>query len=256
MRKQSGPLLLIALAALLACKKLRPEPAAGAACDSEGESTCQGLDTELVCLGKLWRPYPCRGPGGCAKTKSGATCDMSNNLPGDTCPKAREGKSHCSGDSKSLLACMAGQIRTTSCEGPKGCKQHDGQATCDESVARVGSACKDEGSAACSSDQKNYLVCKNGQRVLEAPCRGKKGCFIDAQRKHRVTCDYSLAYPGDSCHEDQSGENVGWACAVHANRTLKCKNGKFKYANEYYGCICKIHYYDKSNQPPFYISCD
>jgi hypothetical protein len=249
--------VLVVVLALVACKKPGAAASGGGECSTEGAVTCQGLDTQLVCQGKVWRPYPCHGPGGCTKTEpTGATCDVSNNQAGDTCAKATYGKSFCSGDAKTLLTCVGGQFKTARCDGPKGCKEEKGKATCDESIAAIGSSCTEEGKGACSTDQKNYLVCKNGHRVLDAPCRGKKGCYMDNVRGDKVTCDYSLAYAGDSCPVEQSGDFVGWACSINGGRQMSCNNGKFKYNYKYSCNVCKVEYYEKGGKLPFAVVCD
>jgi hypothetical protein len=258
MHKRNAAAVLIVMSALLACKKpgSTTTTAAGETCEPEGSTTCQGLDTQLVCQGKVWRPYPCRGPNGCAKSEpAGASCDMSNNQAGDACSRASSDKRLCSGDKKSLLTCTNGLITTTRCQGPRGCSEQSGTAKCDESIAAVGSSCKEEGSAACSPDQKNYLLCKNGQRILEAPCRGQKGCFIDARRGDKVTCDASLGYAGDSCPVEQDGDFIGWACSINGGRLMTCNNGKFKY-NYKFSCdgVCQVNYLEKGTNP-FSISC-
>jgi hypothetical protein len=201
---------------------------AGDGCKKDGARTCADAETELVCQGESWRPYACRGPDGCSKDGDGARCDLRGNDNGERCAKADEGASACASKT-ARVTCSGGKILKEDCKGPRGCFMEGDKAQCDRSISSVGAACSTEGAVACSQDQKDELLCKNGQNVPRRSCRGKKGCWIDSA-KNLVFCDQSVAYIGDECTQDGTG-----TCTADGHLRLSCKNGQWVVGDRCYG---------------------
>ncbi len=213
-----GALSLVGLA-LLACKQKKAS--AGDPCKAEAQPTCQDERSLLACRSNKLVAVPCNGPGGCTPQKPAASCDISGNQTGDTCPVGAE--SVCSADGRSIVECDNGQARRRGCEGPKGCRVEAGAAKCDGSIGQIGDYCPKNGTFACTTDQKSRLTCKNNKLVHELYCRGEKGCSIDAE-KNLVFCDTRVAWIGDPCTEDRG------ACTMDGKSSLKCKNGRFAFS--------------------------
>jgi hypothetical protein len=76
------------------------------------------------------------------------------------------------------------------------------------------------GQAICA-DATRVLACQ-GNVFVEAPCHGPGGC---TKLGSRVTCDDSVAEPGDACLESGS-ENR--ACSTDHTTSLLCTAGKFR----------------------------
>jgi hypothetical protein len=228
---------LVLLALPVGCNVLKAEtkekekaakPAAGEACKKDGARTCADGETQLVCQGESWRAYACRGPDGCSKSDDGASCDLRGNDGGERCAKADEGSAVCA--SKTTRAtCAAGKIVRDECLGPLGCRVEGGKAVCDKNVSSIGESCTLEGTLACTRDQKDELVCKNGTHVHRRACRGKKGCSIDSA-KNLIFCDQSVAYLGDDCALEGTG-----TCTPDGRMRLSCKNGHWVVGDHCYG---------------------
>jgi hypothetical protein len=193
----------------------------GDVCSTETEGTggCTADNKALMACEKgAYRMTPCRGPGGCTKTKTGAACDNTIATEGDRCGGERTA---CSVDGKHLLTCTEGKfVLKWDCRGPAGCKPKDkGQLSCDSSLGEVGDRCTPPGGA-CSTDGKQMLSCgSDGKMALARVCRGPLPCAVEASQ---VACgDMSLAEAGDAC----TGEI--FACAVDHKKILRCKDGKF-----------------------------
>lgn len=213
---------LLVVAPLLACKMGKKEPEAGKECDTAGAQVCKGPAATLVCQGGMWREFPCNGPKGCAKTgEASATCDLSGNAPGTPCPESNEGNKSCA-DKKALIECSGAKLTRVDCKGSKGCYVEGSETKCDMSIADSGTPCVKEAAWACSVDQKQQLLCKNGEWITNAPCRGAKGCSLKEDNK--IWCDQTVAYVGDTCFNDDQR-----ACTHDNKNMLACKNGKFSF---------------------------
>ncbi|HEX7665326.1 MAG TPA: hypothetical protein VF407_12465 [Polyangiaceae bacterium] len=87
-------------------------------------------------------------------------------------------------------------------------------------IASVGETCNGR-QAACSDDKKSDLVCgPNDTFVVGITCKGPGGCSVKPDGK-TISCDYSLAGPGDPCDVDDG------ACAVDHKSELHCVGAKF-----------------------------
>jgi hypothetical protein len=81
----------------------------------------------------------------------------------------------------------------------------------------VGSSCE-KGEARCIDGQR-ALVCQ-GEKFIETPCRGKKGCRLEAER---TACDVSANQEGDACSTDEEGSAV---CS-DPSTLLACRKGTY-----------------------------
>ena len=218
---------------LLACKLGKGKPEVGKACDQEGTRACLSPEQAAVCQSGQWRSFPCKGRDGCNATTGTAVCDISGNQVGDDCAKADEGKATCA-DPKGMTRCKAGKIERGTCKGPKGCAPKGESIYCDQAISDLGASCFPEGGAACTPDEKTWLVCKNGEYVLRQPCRGTKGCTVNKETS-AVSCDGSVGYVGDPCEPEGSA-----ACTHDGRARLKCKNGKLSFEVSCAGAGCKV----------------
>ena len=196
------------------------KPSVGSSCD-KGEARCIDGQRELVCQAGKFIETPCRGPGGCALTDKGTSCDFSGNRPGDLCSADEEGAATCA-NRDSLIACRAGLYGSLPCRGAHGCVQADGRAVCDTSLAEPDDACHDENLKACSSDGSQVLICMQGKMQRYYSCRGEAGCVSSAGK---LSCDNSVAKQGDAC--DKKLEGQAYACSLDGAEILLCKGGAF-----------------------------
>jgi hypothetical protein len=194
-------------------------PSAGSSCE-KGEARCIDGTRQLACQNGKFVETPCRGPGGCALGPEGTSCDFSKNRPGDACSSDDEGAALCAGP-KQMIACRGGQYRLVSCHGPKGCTGESGYALCDQSVAELGDACKDDGKKACAADGKSVLVCRADKMERLFWCRGERGC---SSAGGKLDCDLSLAIVGDPCDPTMEGSV---SCSEDGSSTLVCKARQF-----------------------------
>ncbi len=216
-RFQILPAFLLSLCtlALIGCR-----PKVGSSCD-KGEARCQDHYTQLACQNGHYIATPCRGPGGCAHTDAGISCDITKNKPGDQCSTDDEGAAVCL-DKKQMVACRGGKYRLEECRGPDGCQKEDARAKCDMSISVPGDSCHDPGSKACSTDGKQLLSCQDGKMTLVNYCRGKDGCT--AAPGGKLGCDMSVAKEGDPCGKTMDARI---ACADDKSGIVKCEHGKF-----------------------------
>jgi hypothetical protein len=122
----------------------------------------------------------CTGPKACELQGLFVKCDQSIATEGDPCEVAKGDKSFaCTADKKSELVCTEGSWKLAAkCGGAKGCEVQGLFVKCDNSVAAVGDRCSKSGDAACSDDGKSILQCKDGQYVVDEPCRTGR-CTVD-----------------------------------------------------------------------------
>ena len=131
---------------------------------------------------------------------------------GSSCGK---GEARCV-DTRSELACQAGQFVLTPCHGPRGCSTNEQGTSCDFSGNQAGDPCStdDEGAATCHSKD-GMLACHGGLYGL-VPCRGTRGC---TNADGRAACDTSVAQLNDACRDETLK-----ACASDASQVLICKD--------------------------------
>lgn len=146
----------------------------GEACFEEGEPQCTGDKKAMIkCENSHWvKLNDCKGALGCVANAEGAKCDLGASAPGEPCSKENEGNASCTEDKKSILLCKGGKMEVGStCKGRHGCRQMGTKLDCDSSTADLGDPCMDDGSMACSPDQKTRLVCKDGKMTKERDCK-------------------------------------------------------------------------------------
>jgi len=197
------------------------KPDVGSSCD-KGEARCIDGKRQLVCQAGKFIESPCGGPGGCALGEKGTSCDFSKNKPGDACSTDDEGAALCAGTDQ-MIACRAGKYQHVPCRGPKGCANEGGFALCDQAIAAVGDACKDENKKACAVEGKSVLLCRDHKMDLLLSCRGPRGCSAAGGK---LDCDMSIAKKGDPCDKTQEGSV---SCNEEASSTLICKNQSFTF---------------------------
>jgi hypothetical protein len=146
----------------------------GDPCPSDDDNACslQG-DALLVCRGgRFGVAERCRGERGCKVALDRATCDVGIAVAGDACRE--EGNRACSVDRRSMLACAAGKFQVILyCHGALGCRVGSEKVDCDDSIADVGDPCEAPNDAACASDGKRLLGCKDHKLALIRACATK-----------------------------------------------------------------------------------
>jgi hypothetical protein len=211
------PTLVAALlfAAAPACSRT-----AGSKCKA-GESLCADKKTALTCHDGTLHAVPCNGPLGCTKLKDRASCDTSLANEGDACMATGDEEYACSFDKKRALRCSADRrfARYLECRGRGGCSQLGRQVSCDTSVAARGDPCKSEGAVACTDDQKEMVICRDGKYAPYRFCRGQYGC---ARNGDTPQCDETLSLEGDPC-----GLPGYVVCSVDGQSELVCHGGSF-----------------------------
>ncbi len=152
-----------------------PKPKEGDPCDQDNQAVCRDTGAMLICQGKKWQITTCRGKDGCKGTVV-VQCDQTIARSGDPCGK--DENYSCTEDLKAQLKCAGGKWQEVAkCRGPKACETKFPFSKCDQSVAREGDACGQDGSAACSEDKKAVFECKGGKYGAKQPCRG--GCVAE-----------------------------------------------------------------------------
>jgi len=192
---------------------------AGGSC-KPGESLCVDKDNALSCQAGKLVPVGCHGPLGCTRFGERASCDDSIAAPGDACIGLTEEEFACSADRRRALLCKAGRFAPhLECRGKGGCTLLGQQISCDTSVAARGDPCKVQGASACTEDQKELVVCRDGKFVAYRHCRGQYGCYTKGDAP---ACDETLSLEGDPCGLD--GYVV---CSVDKKSELVCQSGSF-----------------------------
>lgn len=206
---------VIALAiAAIGCGKKVGGPCTGTA------SSCTDKQTALACHGGKLAAVTCGGPAGCANAANQASCDTSVASVGAPCMGDGEDEYACSPDKKRALVCKGAKFEPyLECRGAAGCAVLGKTVSCDTSIANRNDPCKSQGAVACSEDQKEMLVCRDGRFVSYRFCRGQFGCFV---KNETPSCDETYSIEGDPC--GLSGQVV---CAVDHSAELVCQGGKF-----------------------------
>lgn len=204
------------------------KPKAGGSCNIEAKEVCVDGQSALACHDGKWEAMPCLGPDGCSKRDAQHTCDQSVAEAGDACNVADDHA--CTRDDKAMLKCVKGRWTVVqSCLGERACtmdkKEERPVVTCDDSVANVGDACREEEDYACSPDKKAALVCRKSQFVQASLCKGPQGCRVVGSKEgsFKVECDDSVASPGDACENEEH-----FSCAADERTILKCRNKTFE----------------------------
>jgi hypothetical protein len=158
----------------------------GDGCDQPHDTACSAdKKAELVCKdGKFVFAGSCKGPHGCIARDESVECDNDVADEDDLC--VDEGDAACRADRAAFLKCTGGRFKATnSCRGPRGCvlsEKPEEQKTlfeCDDSLAKAGDPCEDEGDDACSMDKKDLYACHAHKFVVSKSCRGGKACGLD-----------------------------------------------------------------------------
>ena len=203
--------------ALAACGKK-----VGSEC-KPGEALCMGKEAALTCQSSKLVEVACRGPLGCGTYQGHTSCDDSIASNGDACMGESEEEYACSVDKKRAVLCQAGKfVPYLECRGKKGCALLGKQIACDTSVAAKSDPCKVQGDSACSDDQKEMLVCKDGKFAHYRFCRGRAGCYF---RDEAPACDETQSQEGDEC-----GVPGYVVCSVDGKTELICQSGHFSYS--------------------------
>lgn len=108
-------------------------PAPGVGCRPGADTLACSADkgSELTCSGGVWRVMQnCRGPGACAGSGGGTTCDVGNLIPGDVCVTGNP-PSKCT-RRQAVMQCSGGKWTETVCMPPAFCHPADasGPAAC------------------------------------------------------------------------------------------------------------------------------
>jgi hypothetical protein len=149
--------------------------------------------------------------GGC-KPKAGGSCKI-------------EMKEVCV-DDKKALACHDGKWEEMSCRGADACNKSGAEHVCDQTVAENGDTCNLADDYVCTGDKKGMLHCSKNKWTLVQSCLGERSCVME---KKKVTCDNSIANPGDVCREEDD-----YACSPDKKVALACRKNQFVQAS-----LCK-----------------
>jgi hypothetical protein len=181
---------------------------------------CLDAKRAIVCDDGKFVETPCKGKAGCSTVQERTACDISGNQPGDVCGTGDEGIAVCAGDD-AMLACHGRRFERVSCRGPRGCEMVSAQASCDQSVAEVGEACKKENAKACSADKTQVLSCQGGRMAAQYLCRGEGHCNSESGK---LACDETVARLGDVCDKSLNGHI---ACSEDKKSLITCQNARF-----------------------------
>lgn len=219
------PVLRVLFTACLAATPLFAgcKPKAGASCKMETKEVCVGDKLALACHDGKWEEMPCKGPAGCAKTGNDNVCDQSVVDDKDVCNLA--GDVVCQSDKKGMLECQKNRWGfAQTCLGERGCTTEGKKVHCDNSIANLGDACREEDDYGCTPDKKSAVVCRGGKFVLSGNCRGKNACRVggDKVAGFKVECDDSIAPIGDPCEKEGH-----YACTPDEKQIVKCVGKKF-----------------------------
>ncbi|HSQ64155.1 MAG TPA: hypothetical protein VLM85_13105 [Polyangiaceae bacterium] len=128
----------------------------------------------------------------------------------------------------SRMACSGGHYVEETCKGPNGCKEVNGNVTCDSSHGDVGDPCASANQYVCSTDNKLRLRCDDNKLVFISRCAGI-GCTNDDRGDGH--CGNPFAKEGDPCKAKSENDIAAGACSEDGKRELACKNGKMVLAH-------------------------
>lgn len=104
-----------------------------------------------------------------------------------------------------------------SCDALEKAGEQAKEAAEEASVPEAGSKCKSSDGVFCKG--KDTLLECIDDKWTEIPCRGEKGC----KGTTVVTCDHTVAKPGDACGKDEN-----FSCSMDKKAQVKCAKGKWK----------------------------
>jgi hypothetical protein len=210
----------------------RDKPAAGRPCRIVDQVVCAGGDRALLCeppkgappgSAAAWGDVPCKGAHGCSRKGDADECDDTVASNGDPCPRNPPLDYACAPDRARALVCKEGRYELwRACRGPEGCQVEGGRnVRCDTTLGEVGDPCAQQGTYACSTDQKAMLLCDGSALAAASSCRGPNGCRIQRD-SHKVECDDALAQEGDPCDQPKR-----IACSEDRKSELSCQNSRY-----------------------------
>jgi len=197
---------------------------------------CGSPDRALVCDSTAWLTVPCKGPRGCARRGDNDECDDTLALEGDLCPRNPPLDYACTADHTKALVCKDGRFGLwRDCRGPEGCQiVGDRNLHCDTTLGVAGDPCAQQGTYACSVDQKMMLLCDGNSLSPASSCRGPQGCHIERESR-KVDCDDAVALEGDPC--DQLKQIT---CAVDHKTELVCDGKRYSKKRECRRSDCRV----------------
>jgi hypothetical protein len=217
-------LLLVTATLALATALVGCKPKVGGSCKIETKEVCVEDRKALACHDGKWEEMSCKGPDGCSKASGEHACDQSVAEDKDACNLADDYV--CTGDKKGMLQCSKNRwTLVQSCLGDRACVMEKKKVTCDNSIANLGDACREEEDYACSPDKKSALACRGGKFSQASLCKGPKGCRVTGNREQgfKVECDDSVAAVGDACEKEEH-----YSCSSDERAILKCRGKKFE----------------------------
>ena len=129
-----------------------------------------------------------------------------------------ETKESCTSE-KAALACHDGKWEEMPCRGSGGCSKAGKEDSCDQSVANDKDTCNLPSDVVCTEDKKGMLECKGNKWTAIQTCLGTRGCSMETKK---VSCDNTVANPGEPCRDDND-----YACSPDAKTVVVCRSNKF-----------------------------
>ena len=168
---------------LLACKG-KP-PAAGAACEEDGQAKCIDKKNAMVCAEGKWEKQACRSNTGCMVMGRNGKCTNNNYEPKEAC--FEKGKYRCTPDKKAMIFCEKTRWEVVEkCLGPNGCVSNAKGAKCDMSFSEAGAPCRTKDTFACTLDKTTLLRCDGEKLTPSATCPGRHKC---RKSFNKIECD-------------------------------------------------------------------
>jgi hypothetical protein len=205
---------------LSACQN---RPLAGRQCHLPDQLVCAAGDRALVCDSGVWVEVPCRGQHGCARRGDADECDDTIAADRDPCPRNPPLDYACTADHAKALVCKSARFDLwRNCRGPEKCEIVAGRNLhCDTTLGEPGDPCAQQGTYACSVDQKTMLACDGSTLLPASSCRGPDGCRVQRDAR-KVDCDDSVVLEGDPCDQPKR-----IACSVDRRSELICATSSY-----------------------------
>lgn len=131
----------------------------------------------LVCRDGKWKSVEqCMGAKACNSAMFAVDCDGPTAKANEDCESGEKPDYACAADGKSQLVCAPGATKwavNSACLGAEGCTSSILGVKCDRTIRNAGDACTKDGDAACSTDGKTVLECKNGKMEKSKECPKK-----------------------------------------------------------------------------------
>lgn len=230
-------LVIVAAATCLAVMAgCRARPAAGEKCRIPDQLICGAPDRALVCDSAAWLEVPCKGPRGCGRRGDRDECDDTLAVEGDRCPRNPPLDYACTADHTKALVCSEGRFGLwRDCRGPEACQIiGDRNLHCDTTLGVARDPCAQQGTYACSVDQKTMLLCDGNALTPASSCRGPDGCHIERESR-KVDCDDTVALEGDPCDQPKR-----ITCAVDRKAELVCDGQRYSKKRECRRSDCRV----------------